>query len=88
MSKDISFRNALRSVFFTPLYVIMNQAPFIGKPTTLQDFKNGHLLKGEDIRKEYLNAFHEIGGMLEVMDENNIETIPVMFAEAFTGRSV
>ena len=58
---------------------------FISQPTTLEDFKNSHWLKGEDIRKEYRDSFHEIGGMLEVMDRHNIQTIPIMFAEATPG---
>jgi microcystin degradation protein MlrC len=58
---------------------------FIAAPTTIQDFKNGHWLKGESIRKEYENAAHEIGGMLEVLDAHDVEVIPVMFAEATPG---
>jgi len=78
MPKDISFRVALLGIYH-------ESNTFIDRPTTLQDFKNGHLLKGEAIRQEYINAYHEIGGMLEVMDKNNIEVIPVMFAEATPG---
>lgn len=58
---------------------------FIDNPTTLADFENGHLLQGESIRLEYASAYHEIGGMLKVMDSEGIEVVPVYFAEATPG---
>lgn len=58
---------------------------FIGGSTTLQNFRNGHWLTGMDIRKEYAQSFHEIGGMLEVLDREGIEVVPVMVAEATPG---
>lgn len=61
---------------------------FIAKPTTLDDFKNSHWLKGDAIAQEYRHAFHEIGGMLEVLEENNIASVPVMYAEATPGGTV
>ena len=61
---------------------------FIPGHTGTSDFKNGHWLHGEDIRAEYQQAYHEIGGMLEVMTLQGIETVPVMFAEATPGGMV
>ncbi|WP_298715692.1 M81 family metallopeptidase [Chitinophaga sp.] len=61
---------------------------FIAKPTTLDDFRNSHWLKGDAIAQEYRHAFHEIGGMLEVLEENNIAAVPVMYAEATPGGRV
>lgn len=58
---------------------------FIGDLTDAADFRNSHWLWGADIRKEYQHAHHEIGGMLEVMDREGIEVIPVVFAEATPG---
>ncbi|GEM_PF-33416 len=58
---------------------------FIDVPTTMLDFEHGHLLVGEAIREEYSSAHHEIGGMLEVMAEEGIEVVPVLFAEATPG---
>ncbi|HRE51374.1 MAG TPA: M81 family metallopeptidase [Flavitalea sp.] len=58
---------------------------FIDRRTTLGDFLNGHWLMGEDIRKEYKHAHHEIGGMIESLDEKGIETVCVMYAEATPG---
>lgn len=58
---------------------------FLDKPTTLSDFRKGHWLTGPEILKEYAEAHHEIGGMLEVLDQENIEVVPVMYAEATPG---
>lgn len=51
----------------------------------MDDFKNGHYLRGNAIRKEYKDAFHEIGGMIEVLDLKGVELVPIMFAEATPG---
>lgn len=58
---------------------------FLHTRTSLAAFEKGHLLYGENIRGEYNNAFHEIGGMLEVMDTSGVEAVPVFFAEATPG---
>lgn len=58
---------------------------FVPKATIITDFENGHYLTGEAIRNEYQHAHHEIGGMIEVMDSERIEVIPVLFAEATPG---
>lgn len=58
---------------------------FLKKKTSLEDFRKGHLLYGEAIRQEYARAFHEIGGMLEVLDNSAIEAVPLLFAEATPG---
>lgn len=61
---------------------------FIGEPTTLEQFRKGHWLTGEDIRKEYRDAWHELGGMFEVMEEEGIEVVPLLFAAATPGGAV
>lgn len=58
---------------------------FIAQPTTLENFRSGHWLSGEAIINEYRNAYHEIGGMLEVLEDNHIDAVPVMYAEATPG---
>ena len=58
---------------------------FIDKPTTIEDFRKGHWLTGENILNEYRNSFHEIGGMIEELEKNDVEIIPVTFAEATPG---
>jgi microcystin degradation protein MlrC len=58
---------------------------FLDKPTTLSDFRKGHWLFGNDIIREYKDAYHEIGGMKEVLDQEGIELVPVMYAQATPG---
>ena len=61
---------------------------FAPQLTTLSDFQNGHCVKGDAIRSEYMQAHHEIGGMLAVMDQHDIEVVPIMYAEATPGGMV
>ena len=61
---------------------------FLKTKTSLKDFEKGHLLYGEDIRAEYSEAFHEIGGMLEVLDASAFEPVPLVFAEATPGGTI
>lgn len=61
---------------------------FIGRMTVSDDFSASHWFWGEAIRQEYGQAHHEIGGMLEVMDEAGVDLVPVMFAEATPGGMV
>lgn len=61
---------------------------FLDKHTTLTDFEKGHWLFGEDIINEYRKAYHEIGGMIEVTESEQIELIPVMYAEATPGGTI
>ena len=75
---DKKFRVALMGIYH-------ESNTFIESSTVLQDFINGHWLKGETIRLEYQHAHHEIGGMYEILDKHNIEIVPVMFAEATPG---
>lgn len=58
---------------------------FIDRKTTLTDFRKGHLLRGDGIIAEYRQAYHEIGGMLEVMEREGVEVVPLIFAEATPG---
>ncbi|HEY1062564.1 MAG TPA: M81 family metallopeptidase [Daejeonella sp.] len=79
----ITPKSTLKRVAVLGIYHESNT--FIDKRTTLIDFENGHLLKGSAILEEYKNAFHEIGGMLSVLEHQEIEIIPIMFAEATPG---
>lgn len=58
---------------------------FLRTRTSLKEFESGHFLFGASIREEYEKAFHEIGGMLEVLDDTDIEVVPLVFAEATPG---
>lgn len=61
---------------------------FLTKPTTREEFEQGALLYGPDIRRLYADAYHEIGGMLEVLDASEIEAVPVFFAQATPGGTI
>ncbi len=58
---------------------------FITETTSLENFKRGRLLRGEAIKERYRDAHHEIGGMLEVMNDEEVEVIPLLFASAVPG---
>jgi microcystin degradation protein MlrC len=58
---------------------------FVRTRTSHTDFKNGYLFMGCDIRRQYEDAHHEIGGVLEIMDRRGIDVHMVMFAEANPG---
>lgn len=58
---------------------------FIDTPVRRIDFEQARLLKGKDILKEYRDAFHEIGGMMEVLEQEDIELVPIMYATATPG---
>ena len=61
---------------------------FIEKRTTIEDFKNGHWLHGNELIDEYRDAFHEFGGMIEVLEKHDVEIIPLSFAEATPGGTI
>lgn len=77
----MSYRIALMGIYH-------ESNTFVDKPTVLDDFKNGHYLKGEAIRHEYQAAHNEIGGMLEVMDKEGMEVIPLIYASATPGGTI
>ena len=77
----MSFRVALLGIYH-------ESNTFVITPTVLDDFRNGKYLKGESIRKEYQLAHNEIGGMLEVLDKEGIEAIPLLFASATPGGTI
>ena len=58
---------------------------FLKSKTSLENFRKGHLLFRDMIRTEYAKAFHEVGGMLEVLDASGHEITPLIFAEATPG---
>ncbi|MBO9618317.1 MAG: M81 family metallopeptidase [Niabella sp.] len=61
---------------------------FNKRPTVYADFENGHLLKGDAIIAHYKQAHHEIGGFIEAIDHEQVELVPVLYAEATPGGTV
>ncbi len=58
---------------------------FIDGRTTIKDFVNSHWLKGESILREYRDAYHELGGMIQELEKSEVEIVPISFAEATPG---
>jgi microcystin degradation protein MlrC len=77
----MSFRIALLGIYH-------ESNTFVPQETTTADFRNFKYLMGETIRREYQTAHHEIGGMLEVLDKEGMEAIPIMYASATPGGAV
>lgn len=61
---------------------------FVPASTTLADFQNSRWLKGTAILNTYRNAFHELGGAIQVFSEANVEMVPVFYAEATPGGTI
>src|SRR5690554_4534585 len=61
---------------------------FSNRPTRYEDFEKSHLLIGSAISEEYRDAYHEIGGMIAGINDDEIELVPVYFAEATPGGAI
>ncbi len=77
----MSFRIALLGIYH-------ESNTFVPEPTVMADFKSGRYLKGKAIREEYESAHNEVGGMMEVMDREGMEIIPILFASATPGGTI
>jgi len=53
--------------------------------TTIDDFKKGRWMKSSAIIKEYEHAYHELGGAIEVLRNNNVTLLPVFYTETTPG---
>jgi microcystin degradation protein MlrC len=58
---------------------------FVQTPTTINDFKKGRWMTGDSILNEYENAYHELGGAIEIFRLNNVTLLPVFYAETTPG---
>ena len=70
------------------LGIVHESNTFVNEPTTLNKFKESRLLFENDIILQYKNSFHELGGMIEVLEMNEIEIVPILYAEATPGGKV
>lgn len=55
---------------------------FISRPTTLRHFEEELLASGDEMRRRFDGAHHEVGGMLHALDEEQVEAVPVFAARA------
>lgn len=58
---------------------------FLPNPTTLDDFRRGHLLEGEEIRHAYAESHHEVGGFFAGLADAGIEAVPLFLAWTLPG---
>ena len=61
---------------------------FVPTATTLADFQNSRWLKGTALLETYRDAFHEMGGAIEVFSEAKVEMVPVFYAETTPGGTI
>ena len=61
---------------------------FLSQPTTLADFKRDILVTRQEVRREYSNAHHEVGGFFEGLEENRIHSIPLLSAWTVPGGAI
>lgn len=55
---------------------------FLPRPATLEDFRRDVLLTGEDVRKRFRDANHEVGGFFSGLEHEGVEAVPVFAARA------
>jgi microcystin degradation protein MlrC/sugar lactone lactonase YvrE len=65
--------------------IVHESNTFVESPTDIRRFEEGHWCFGNDIITDYRQAYHEVGGMIQAMEEADIEIVPVMYAEATPG---
>lgn len=65
--------------------IVHESNTFVETPTDIRRFEEGHWCFGNDIITDYRQAYHEVGGMIEAMEDAGIEIVPVMYAEATPG---
>jgi microcystin degradation protein MlrC len=61
---------------------------FVDTPTTLQDFARDVLARGEEVRRVFQEAHHELGGFFQGLSEANLEAVPLFAARAAPGGTV
>ena len=53
---------------------------FIGTPTTLENFRSGSILTGEEVAVAYKDGLNEISGFFAGLAESGIEPVPLFYA--------
>lgn len=62
--------------------LIQESNTFISKQTDLALFQQELLVTGDDVRKAFAGTPHEVGGMLQALEENGVEAVPIFAARA------
>ncbi len=58
---------------------------FVQTPTTLADFRQDVLARGEEVRQVFQDSTHELGGFFVGLAEAGLEAVPVFAARAVPG---
>ncbi len=61
---------------------------FLPTPTTLESFRDFHLLRGDAVRQAYESAYHEIGGFYAALAEAQIEAVSLFGGWAMPGGTI
>lgn len=61
---------------------IQESNTFLPEPTTLAHFEQDVLLTGAPMRDDFIDAQHEVGGMLRTLAHADVETVPLFAARA------
>jgi microcystin degradation protein MlrC len=65
------------------LALIQESNTFLSRKTTFEDFQNDVLIHGEEIRKRFEGAPHELGGFFEGLQGKDVEVVPIFAARAY-----
>ena len=64
------------------LALIQESNTFLSRPTTLDDFRNDLLLRGEQVRQQFAQAHHEVRGFFDGLAKAGIDAVPLFAARA------
>jgi len=64
------------------LALIQESNTFISEPTTLRHFQEELLVTGEEMRRRFAGAHHEISGMFHALEDLGAEAVPIFAARA------
>ena len=62
--------------------LIQESNTFVAQPTTFDHFAEELLVTGEGVREKFAGSHHEVGGMLQALEELNAEAAPIFAARA------
>lgn len=64
------------------LALLQESNTFLSRSTTLEDFRTELLLQGEEVRKQFETAHHEVRGFFDGLAAAKIEAVPLFAARA------
>jgi microcystin degradation protein MlrC len=61
---------------------------FYPEPTEFRHFHNGIFVRGDEIRRKYEKAHHEVSGFLEGLEREGLDAVPLLMTFAMPGGTV